>query len=215
MRRFNPIKMSDTGAFLIEGDQYIGCTLVNVPDDDPRKVQYISYFIRLTDLEKAQTYLQLVNERNSVIANEAFFVAGLTTLVKCFSSSEKYTPLSEEKFRKYNKIAANEYLRFKKIRNSHFAHQAGTMKEGFTYLTLTPNGSDHNLLETPAVITDIYRLDYIKESNTLNWVIQQAHKFAVNAFDKLAESMMQEYEKKTREELLSYGIAKGVEAKTI
>ena len=215
MRRFDPIKMNGTGAFLIEGDQYVGCTLVNIPDDDPRKAQYISYFIRLIDLESAQKYLQLVNEQNSVIANEAFFIASLTTLVKCFSSSEKYTPLSEAKFRKFNRLASIEYSRFKKVRNSHFAHQSGIMEEGFAYLTVTPNGSKNTLLETPTVITDTYRLDYIKEAHTLSWVINQAHHFVTNAFDKLAESMMRDYEKKSREELLSYGIAKGVEAKNI
>ena len=145
----------------------------------------------------------------------AFFIAALTTLIKCFSGGEKYTPLSAQKFKTADKLAFKEYYRYKKLRNSHYAHQSGTMKEGFAYLTVTPEGSPVVLTETPCVIMDTYRLDYIQEAYTLRWVIDRAHSFVENAFDKLAASMMSDYSQKSRDELLQYGLAEEIEAKSL
>ena len=58
----------------------------------------------------------------------------------------------------------------------------------------------------PSVIVDSQEIDYLDECDCLTWVVREVKKYAMEEFDKIADSLTQDYCDKTREELLSFNL---------
>ena len=91
------------------------------------------------------------------------------------------------------------------MRNKHYMHVANEMTKGFAFFLVAPENSSELFGGVPSVIVDSQEIDYLDERDCLAWVVREAKKYAVQEFDKIADSLTQDYSIKTREELLSYG----------
>ena len=208
MKTYSVTKLPANKAFMIEGDLVPNSTLVNIPDSDKRKHNFISYYVRIVSLEKAIETLSYISTSNPLPVNRGLFIAALADLIKSFDGSDKYSTLSYNKFATYNPQASKELSRFKKLRNTQYMHTSNRMTEAFAFLPVSPEGSSSVLGGVPSVIVDIEELDYVQESSCLIWVINEVRKYAVSEFDRIADYISKDYSCKSREELLAYGIVK-------
>lgn len=196
----------DNNKLIMHGNFAQGSILVNIPEEDPSRLEYISFFIHKSSIEFGIDCLHCISLDNHQIINKALFLSALTSLIKCFQKSNKYILLYENQFRKV--IPPHtflEYERFKDLRNKHYIHEENNMTEATAFLFVSPEGSDTVMGGLPSVVFTKAELDIISESKKLEEVMQEAWKFVANSIDKIGDHFLQKYGKESRETLLSYG----------
>ena len=132
-----------------------GSVMINIPEDDPRRRRYISLYLHRETVKAGIQYLQYVSEINEERANEAFFLAGLANMIKCFQATKAVTEINEKKFLKaYPEIEA-DYREYRRWRNEHFIHDDGYMTKTTAFLLVAPEGSEDTMGGLPSVFFGI------------------------------------------------------------
>lgn len=194
------------GNFVIRGNFAVGSIPVNIPEEDPCRLKYISFFIHKTNIEFGIDCLHCISLDKHPTVNKALFLSALASIIKCFQKSNKYILLSESKFKKtVSEHIYSEYKRFKNWRNKHYLHEENNMTEATAFLLVAPEGSNMTLGGLPSVVWNTAKVNFIAESKKLEEVMQEAWKFVANNIDKLGDYYIEKYGKEPREKLLSYG----------
>ncbi len=141
MKNYSVTKLPTARAFVFEGDFIPGSIPVNIPDSDRRKHNFISLYVRITDLDHALAMLSFISPNNPYTVNRALFIATLAELFKCFDGTDKYSILDYNNFAKFSPDASVEFKRYKDLRNKHYMHVANEMTEGFAFLLIAPEDS--------------------------------------------------------------------------
>ena len=193
--------------FKIEGDFVPGSKPVEIPTDSIKKekivAQFISACLNKRDIEIARDYLRLVSENNPTKANEALFVAALSTYFKCFQNSESRIALDENAFKKFSPSFSEEFEKFKMWRNKHYIHDENSMNQAFAFIPVAPMGHPEKLGGLPSVIWNSVQIDFIQEGKKLLSLMYETWKYAANRFDTLGNSIIQTCEVFSHEELLA------------
>ena len=193
--------------FIVKGNFIPGSIPINIPNTDRKRNTFISLFLNKKDIESGIDYLHCISLDKHFKVNQGLILAALSNLLKCFQNAESRYMLSEEKFKKFAPQLANEYERFKLWRNKHFLHDVNSMTETSAFLLLAPENSGQKWGGEPSVIWNDYPINYLTESKKLEEVMQGAWQFIVQEIDNVGKMIIDEYNKKTREELLTYGVA--------
>ena len=195
--------------FFIESDDIVeGSVAVDIPDSDSRKNQFISLFLHKADVEEGLRFLYCISTCNHALVNQALFMSALSNMVKCFQGTLVCKQLDEKRFIKECPIAGKEFERFKSWRNKHFIHDENNMREAIAFLIVAPEGHEHTLGGPPSVVWNRVAIDYLKEGRKLEGLMEELLQYIRKRIDDMGKSMLDEYNARRREELLSYGMPK-------
>lgn len=212
MITYKVTKIPEKRAYKIEGDFMPGSIPINIPDDNRFKLRFISRFLQKNNIERGIDALKCISHENNDLVNQALFVFALGNLMKCFQQSAACVMLDEKKFEKKFSDVYPEYIRFKNWRNKHYLHDENSMTEAFSFLLVAPDGASQKFGGPPSVVWDNAWVDYVKEAECLEKVMQATWKYCISEIDEVGDRLLQEYEASTREELLSYGTPKAKKA---
>lgn len=194
--------------FIIQSEAIAaGSILVQLPDTDTRKKQYISLFLHKADIEEGLDFLHYISADKHPQINQALFMGALNNMMKCFQSSAACNQLNEKRFIKAFPNESRELKRFKNWRNKHFVHDENAMRLPISFLIVSPQDQDNPLGGPPSVFWNKAPIDYLLEGRELEVLMQAIWRFIRSEIDKIGQSILDEYQAKTREELLSYGRA--------
>lgn len=194
--------------YVIESETIIkGSIPVNIPAEDKRKRQFISLYLHKADIEEGISFLHCISMDKCVQINQALFMAALSNMMKCFQSTSEVSELNEKKFKRDFPLVAEELSRFKYWRNKHFVHDENSMREAIAFLLVAPEGYEASLGGQPSVFWHRVPIDFLDEGRRLEVLMKSLLQFVLVEFDKLGEKLSDHYGIRSREELLSYGIA--------
>lgn len=177
MLTYKVTKIPGIRAFKIEGDFMPGSIPVNIPDDDKLKIKFISRFLQKNNIEHGIDALKCISSENQGLINQALFVFALGNLMKCFQQSAACVMLDEKKYEKGFPNVYPEYIRFKNWRNKHYLHDENSMTEAFAFFLVAPDGVGQKFGGPPSVVWDNVFVDYFKEAECLERVMQAAWKY--------------------------------------
>ena len=199
---------ASTGGYRIESPSIIsGSVPVNIPEHEPRKRQFISLYLIKADIEEAIGFVQCMSMDKHIAVNRALFAAALINFMKCFQSREAIKNLKEDDFlNKYPELR-EDFGKFKSWRNKHFVHDENSMRRATAFLIVAPESFEGVMGGAPSVIWNTAPIDFSQERRKLETILLCMHAYVLEKFDKMGESILKDYMKKTREELLEYGIA--------
>ncbi len=188
-----------------------GSIPVNIPSSDKRKKQYISLFLHKEDIDEAIRFLEYVVDITNkfdikqYIINQALFLSSLTNFIKCFQTSNACSVISETKFLMHYPEHEQNFKKFKNWRNNYFMHDSNRMREGIAFLIVAPEESGQILGGAPSVVWNKVNINYYHESQILKQLLYSLRDFICSEIDKKGNSIIIDYQSKSREELLSYG----------
>lgn len=212
MLTYKVTKIPEIKAFKIEGDFMPGSIPIRIPDDEKLKTKFVSRFLQKNNIEHGIDALKYISTKNKTLVNQALFVFALGNLMKCFQQSAACVMLSEKKFEKGFPDIYPEYIRFKDWRNKHYLHDENSMTEAFAFLLVAPDDTGPKFGGPPSVVWDNVPVDYAKEAECLEKVMQAAWKYCISEIDETGDKLLKQYEPVSRAELLSYGPPKAKEA---
>jgi len=184
----------------IRGDFPNNLVPIAMPDEYIPKKRFASFFLHKNDVEKGMIYLRCISIDKHIAINEALFIAGLNAFIKCFKSDIR-VQVSDDIFSTSEQKDAYAY--FNSIRNKHFFHDENGMIQT----------TDFILVDFDTEIPDIYNasvvwnsatLDFQTEANALLNLMIMLHNHICSEIDKMADSIVDDFKEKTKEELLRF-----------
>ncbi len=208
MIKYKVTDIPEAHAQMIQGDFLPGSIPVHFPKDERLCRKYTSLFLNQKDIETGLESLFLINENLHPQIVYALFTTAIVNLLKCFQKSKDRVSLNENTFLKKNKDIEQDFERYKLWRNNYFVHDGNGMMESKAFLLVAPEYSPSSLGGAASVVwRTTLQIDYYKEAKRLEVVMQSAWRLVTEEIDSIGEILNKKYSKKSREELLSYGVA--------
>ena len=208
MIKYKVTDIPEAHAQMIQGDFLPGSIPVYFPKDERLCHKYISLFLNQKDIETGLDSLFLISENLHPQIVYSLFTTAIVNLLKCFQNSKDRVPLNKNTFLKKNKDIAQDFERYEEWRNNYFVHDGNGMMESRAFLLVAPEESQSSLGGPVSVVwRTALNIDYYQEAKRLEGVMQSVWRFVSKEIDSIGEMLYQKYSGKSREELLSYGVA--------
>lgn len=202
------ITRDQNGDFVIHSDYIVaGSIAVNIPNKCKQKKRFISMFLHKADIEEGISFLKLIQPDNKDQINRALFMSALANMAKCFQHSDACIELDKKDFLAVHANERSEFERFLAWRNMHFIHDANSMREAIAFFPVAPMGHESVWGGEPSVLWNRVPIDYVNEGEKLLQLMSVIHSHITSKIDEIGSSILAIYEKRTRNELLSYGEA--------
>lgn len=194
--------------FIISGDFNPNAIPINIPDEQPDKKSFIDYFLCKADIDNAFSYLQCISADKNFCINEALFIAGLNSGMKCFKKSNARTGV--RKIDKTQFLAAypnsnEDLLYYESMRDKHFIHDENQMTQSTAFLLLNPTGSPTKFGGPPSVVYNVVKLGYYAEAQRFQQFLCTVGNYIVSEIDRLGEKIAKDYQDVQYEKLAQYG----------
>ena len=193
--------------FIIEGNILPGSKAVKIPVDTKKRKQlqhqFISFFLNKADIEAGIDYLNCISLNNHFRTNEGLFIGALSRYFKCFQSSDARIALDEDAFKRFYPQSVADFERFKNWRNKHYIHDENGMIQTCAFLLIAPQNHSSKFGGPPSVVWNTVPINYIREGQLLQSLLQETWKFTVKKIDEIGDMIMKELEAFSHNELLA------------
>ena len=205
MQEYQVIYDPKNKSYAIQGDFAPGSVFVDLPDDNSRKKWFISLFLHKHDIERGIDYQRCISLNNHMFANEALFIAGLSMLAKCFSTSDSRTSLSPKSFLRFAPEQKEALDTYRNWRNKHFMHDENQMTAATAFLIIAPESSESTWGGAPSVVWNTVQVNYVFHSRRLEELLQSLWSYVVQQIDECGSSIQDMYSGYSRDQLLQFG----------
>lgn len=207
MIKYQVADIPEAKAQLVKGDFLPGSIPVRFPENEKTYRRYKSLFLNQKDIETGLDSLFLVREELHPQIVYSLFTTALVNLIKCFQKNDDRVSLNEHTFLKRNKAIKQSFTKFKNWRNNYFVHDGNGTMDSRAFLFVAPESSGKTLGGRPSVVwRTVLSINYLQEAKELEKVMQCVWRFIVGEIDSMGNLLYEKYSKKTREELLGYGV---------
>jgi hypothetical protein len=196
--------------FIIKGNFNPSAIPIKIPDEQPDKQSFIDYFLYKADIDNAFSYLQCISADKNFCINEALFLAGLSSSMKCFKESKArkgIRKIDRNKFITAYPNSSGDLEFFESMRDKHFIHDENEMTQPTAFLLLNPIGSPEKFGGPPSVIYNSVKLDYYTESQRLQQFLCSVRNYIIGEIDCLGDEIAKSFKDVQYEKLVQYGPA--------
>lgn len=194
--------------FIVKGDFNPNAIPVKIPDAQLDKQSLVDYFLYKADVDNAFSYLRCISADKDFLLNEALFVAGLNSGMKCFKASNARTGIRKIDKREFLKVypdSSDDLVYYESVRDKHFIHDENEMTQPTAFLLLNPVGSKEKFGGPPSVVYNVTRLDYYVESQRLQNFLCSVGNYIVDHIDRLGDKIAKDFEDVDYEQLVQFG----------
>jgi len=152
-------------------------------------------------------FLRCISIDKAVIVNEALFISGLNSFLKCFKPSNARCAITKADFINGDTNVALELKYFESLRDKHFMHDENSMIQTAEFLLLHPQACAERL-GPASVVWNKKLLNYYSEAERLKALIYLAYNFVVGKIDYYGDKIIERYKDLPYEELRAFGVPK-------
>jgi hypothetical protein len=175
--------------------------IVDIPENDPLRKQYIDLFLHKGDIDRGIIFLKSISSEYERGLNEGLFTAGLNSCFKCFKYSKKRSVLQKTVIFKDSPDSLRKFETFERLRDKYFHHDDSNITKCIAFLAISPK-EDKLFGGPPSVIWNRPRFDFPSMRDDLYTVMLIALKYTEDEIDRIAIQIEQQYSKLNKEKLL-------------
>lgn len=194
--------------FIVRGDFNPNAIPVKIPDEQRDKQIFVDYFLYQADVDNAFSYLRCISADKDFRVNEALFIAGLNSGMKCFKTSNARTgirKIDKTEFLAAYPESSDDLVYYESVRDKHFIHDENEMTQPTAFLLLNPVGSQEKFGGPPSVVYNVTKLDYYAEAQRLQRLLCSVGNYIVSHIDRLGDKIAKDFEDVDYEQLVAYG----------
>lgn len=203
------VTMDETNhCFIVRGDFNPNAIPVKIPDENLDKQSFVDYFLYKVDVDNAFSYLRCISADKDSRVNEALFIAGLNSGMKCFKPSNARTgirKIDKTEFLVAYPNSSDNLIYYESVRDKHFIHDENEMTRHTAFLLLNPAGSPEKFGGPPSVVYNVVKLDYYTEAQRLQQFLCAVWNYIVRKIDQLGDKITKDFTDFPYEQLAQYG----------
>lgn len=189
--------------FIIHGDFSENSVAVDIPSDDKNKKFFIDLFLHKQDIERGIDYLRCISIDKNQTLNEALFIAGLNSCMKCFQHSNSRDKLDQSVIFENEDGLKTRFDHFKFMRDKHFFHDENGMLQATAFL-LIDTQEDNLFSGPPSVVWNKALINYYFEGQDLQEIMQFIWKYICNEIDIIGNKILDTYKAHSKNDLLKF-----------
>lgn len=193
--------------FLVKGPFAENAIPVEIPLDHPQRKQFIDLFLHKADIDRGIDFLRCISNTNDITLNEALFIAGLNSCMKCFKYSKSRTKLEKVEVFANNQQLYDSFIMFETMRDKHYDHDENGMLQATAFLLVYGEGA-RIFGGPPSVVWSRAKLDYCLAGQRLQKVMLFVRQYLCWEIDVIGGSIENDYLNVPRETLLKLQTAR-------